>query len=96
MSENRAVISSLNPASVMSVFIPAPDGPTPLPIPPRTPVGVAEYGVVVPVGVAVVDGVAVEGVVLDGFVVTGVVLVPEAGVVLVPAALDKRRSADSF
>ena len=93
------MFSSLNPASVMSVFIPAPDGPTPLPIPPRTPLGVAVYGVVVPVGVAVVDGVAVEGVVLDGVVLVpeaGVVPVPEAGVVLVPAALDKIRSVDSF
>jgi len=82
------VLSSLNPASGMSVFIPAPDGPSPLPIPPSTPLGVAEYGVV---GV-VEDGVVVEGVVVDGFVVTGVgVAVTGVGVVLVPAALEKRR-----
>jgi len=81
------VLSSLNPASGMSVFIPAPDGPSPLPIPPSTPLGVAEYGVV---GV-VEDGVVVEGVVVDGFVVTGVgVAVTGVGVVLVPAALEKR------
>lgn len=66
------------------MFIPAPDGPIPLPIPPSTPLGVAEYGVV---GV-VEDGVVVEGVVVDGFVVTGVgVAVTGVGVVLVPAAL---------
>lgn len=82
------MLSSLNPASGMSVFIPAPDGPSPLPIPPSTPLGVAEYGVV---GV-VEDGVVVEGVVVDGFVVTGVgVAVTGVGVVLVPAALEKRR-----
>jgi hypothetical protein len=93
-NENKPVFSSLNPASVMSVFIPAPDGPTPVPIPPSTPVGVAVYGVVV------VDGVAVEGVVLVGVVVTGVVgvvvtgvgVVPTGvGVVPVPAALDKKK-----
>ena len=84
----------------MSVFIPAPDGPTPVPIPPSTPVGVAVYGVVV------VDGVAVEVVVLVGVVVTGVGVVPTGvgvvvtgvgvvptgvGVVPVPAALDKKK-----
>ena len=70
------------------MFIPAPDGPIPFPIPPSTPLGVAEYGVV---GV-VEDGVVVEGVVVDGFVVTGVgVAVTGVGVVLVPAALEKRR-----
>lgn len=92
------MFSSLNPASGMSVFIPAPDGPSPLPIPPSTPLGVAEYGVVgvvedgVVVEGVVVDGVVVEGVVVDGFVVTGVgVAVTGVGVVLVPAALEKRR-----
>ena len=59
----------------MSVLMPAPDGPTPLLMPPYTPVeGVPVYGEVVE-GV-VVDGVVVEGVVVDGFVETGVVLVP--------------------
>lgn len=61
------------------MFIPAPDGPTPVPIPPSTPLeGVVVYGLVV-VGVTVV-GVVLEdvGVVVDGVVVTGVVVVPAA------------------
>lgn len=84
--ENQLVLGSLNPPS-MSVFIPAPVGLTPLPMPPKTPLeGVVEYGVVV-VGVVLtglVFGLVVEGVVVDGFVVTGVGVV-----VLVPAALYK-------
>lgn len=63
--------------------MPAPDGPTPLPNPPSTPLGVVVYGEVV-VGVVedggvvvtgVLVGVLVDGVVVDGVVVDGVVLV---------------------
>lgn len=96
-------ISLLPPLS--SVLIPAPDGPTPVPIPPNTP-GVAVYGVVVvpvPVPVVGVVPVPVVGVVpVTGVVpvvgvveVLGVVPVPVDGVTVVPAVLKNKRNSSS-
>ena len=84
-AENKLVSTSVSPPWLSSLLMPEPEGPMPLPIPPNTP-GVVLYGVVpvpvvvvvVPVPVPVVDGVVPVEVPMDGAFVTGVVLVPAA------------------